>query len=173
RVDGFCADNVGKAQFVPPRPSERELDPRGRAPLDPERCQLVLQWLEYRNPITFDSAEDRIARDSEPLLRTIADSLRRCGDAKLRLTGHTDSIGPRRFNLRLSRDRAIAVKDYLERRGVPTRRIVTEGFGEQYPVAGNLREDDRARNRRINLILEWGTDRELGFASRRDDRDDG
>lgn len=66
------------------------------------------------------------------------------------LQGHTDSVGPVRYNLRLSRERAAAVVRYLvEKFGVGTHRISGVGFGEEIPVADNNSPEGQAQNRRV------------------------
>lgn len=75
---------------------------------------------------------------------------------RLVIAGHTDSVGPADYNLRLSRARANTVKDYLVSRGVPPSALSAVGYGESAPVATNATTDGRAANRRVNLTLEEG-----------------
>jgi OOP family OmpA-OmpF porin len=65
--------------------------------------------------------------------------------------GHTDSIGTRAYNQRLSERRAAAVRAYLVGRGIPNDRIFTEGRGETQPVADNRTREGRAQNRRVEI----------------------
>jgi outer membrane protein OmpA-like peptidoglycan-associated protein len=69
----------------------------------------------------------------------------------IRIDGHTDPVGRGRFNRRLSEARAAAVRDALIVRGVPAERLRTRGFGARRPIADNLTESGRARNRRIEF----------------------
>jgi len=69
---------------------------------------------------------------------------------RIEIAGHTDSIGAEEANLRLSRERARAVKDFLcERHGISPDRLICRGYGESRPVASNETEEGRARNRRV------------------------
>ena len=72
-------------------------------------------------------------------------------DWKLRISGHTDNVGSAASNLTLSKKRAIAVKDYLNRRGVDEKRFIVEWFGEDQPIAPNTTKAGRQQNRRVEM----------------------
>jgi OOP family OmpA-OmpF porin len=63
--------------------------------------------------------------------------------------GHTDSVGSDAYNQKLSVRRAEAVKAYLVSKGIEKNRIYTEGKGEKQPVASNVTNEGRAKNRRV------------------------
>ncbi len=65
--------------------------------------------------------------------------------------GHTDSIGSKAYNQKLSVRRADAVKAYLMSKGIEANRIHTEGKGETQPVADNKTKEGRAKNRRVEV----------------------
>ena len=71
---------------------------------------------------------------------------------QVEIQGHTDSQGDATANLRLSEQRARAVKEYLVSRGISPDRLKTRGFGETMPIAGNHNAAGRAKNRRIEFI---------------------
>ncbi|GAB4189687.1 MAG: hypothetical protein Tsb002_16950 [Wenzhouxiangellaceae bacterium] len=89
------------------------------------------------------------ARNLQPLI----DALNERPQQTVVVEGHTDSVGSREFNLRLSQQRAEAVRDYLVENGIASGRISTEGLGPDYPVAGNDSAEGRQRNRRVEVIL--------------------
>jgi outer membrane protein OmpA-like peptidoglycan-associated protein len=98
----------------------------------------------------FDSA--RIRRESEPVLAEIADLLRRHGDWRLRIAGHTDGVGGDAYNVELSRRRSEAVRAALvERFGIAAKRLSTDGHGAGAPKDRNDTPEGRARNRRVEL----------------------
>ena len=66
-------------------------------------------------------------------------------------TGHTDSIGTKKYNQRLSMRRAQAVKAFLEEKGLPVDKIFTTGKGEAEPIASNKSRTGRAKNRRVEV----------------------
>jgi len=80
---------------------------------------------------------------------------------RLRVEGHTDSVGSPETNLKLSADRAAAVAAYLVEAGVEPLSITTEGLGDTQPIADNATAEGKAANRRI----EFSVSREGGAAS--------
>jgi len=77
---------------------------------------------------------------------------------KLGVYGHTDSKGFPGNNLKLSKDRAAAVRNYLLGKGIAPTRLVSEGFGQTKPVATNDTEDGRSQNRRVEFKILSGAD---------------
>jgi OOP family OmpA-OmpF porin len=80
--------------------------------------------------------------------------LKERGDVKIVVEGHTDSIGSDAYNMKLSRQRAEAVKRYLVGHGTAASRITTEGFGKGQPVASNATAEGRAQNRRVEIHVQ-------------------
>jgi outer membrane protein OmpA-like peptidoglycan-associated protein len=105
--------------------------------------------------IYFDYNSDQIKKESEPVLREIAEAMKNNPDWKLTVDGHTDSIGGDAYNLDLSKRRAAAVKQALvDRFQIRGDRLVTDGFGMRRPVDRNDTLEGRARNRRVELSRE-------------------
>lgn len=73
---------------------------------------------------------------------------------KIEVHGHTDSKGNEQSNLALSTDRAFTVRDLLTSKGISDKRLIAfKGFGASQPIADNLTEDGRAKNRRTEFIV--------------------
>lgn len=72
---------------------------------------------------------------------------------KLFIAGHTDNQGDDNANMKLSADRAAAVKTYLVKRGVAETRLSTAGYGETQPVSDNTSTEGRQRNRRVEVVV--------------------
>jgi OOP family OmpA-OmpF porin len=68
--------------------------------------------------------------------------------------GHTDSIGSDGYNQRLSERRAKTVAEELTRDGISASRLTVRGYGERKPVADNATEAGRARNRRVEIVVD-------------------
>jgi len=114
----------------------------------PSTCEGVvrLRGIEFG----FDRAD--LAEGSAVVLDAAVEELRRCGDVRVSIDGHTDSIGTEEYNDGLSRRRAGSVGDYFVRSGLEQGRFSTRGFGESTPIAPNDSPDGRARNRRVELV---------------------
>ncbi len=103
--------------------------------------------------IYFDVDKATLKAESEPVLQEIAALLAKNPAWKLRVEGHTDSIGTEARNRELSRARAEAVKAALvERFGIAAARLTPAGFGASKPVESNDTLAGRARNRRVELV---------------------
>jgi outer membrane protein OmpA-like peptidoglycan-associated protein len=87
--------------------------------------------------------------DLEPLIGF----LQKHPDYRVVIDGYTDSVGTRRYNERLSQDRAMTVADDMIAKGVPPDHIQALGFGEDYPVASNRTAAGRQQNRRVELLV--------------------
>lgn len=72
---------------------------------------------------------------------------------RVEVGGHTDNKGSDDFNLKLSRDRAYAVREYLIGKGVPADQLVAVGYGETRPIDTNKTEQGREVNRRVEFNL--------------------
>ena len=72
---------------------------------------------------------------------------------KLNIHGYTDNVCGAEINLKLSNDRAEAVKNYLIKQGLEVSRISLIGFGPENPVGDNKTAIGRAENRRVEFIV--------------------
>jgi len=118
--------------------------------------------ITIREQVQFalDSAE--ILHESDAILTKLRNTLQRHREiTSLRVEGHTDTSCARRFtrrqceewNLRLSRDRAKAVRLWLVSNGIDETRLASAGFGMYMPIASNKSEDGRKKNRRVELHI--------------------
>lgn len=103
--------------------------------------------------INFASASSDIPAENKEILDLAAAKLAELPDAKLKITGHTDSQGSHDSNKALSEKRAQAVHDYLVSKGVPDERLEILGASFDHPVATNATEQGRFQNRRIEFTL--------------------
>ena len=88
----------------------------------------------------------------EAYLNKLAERVKASGE-KIRLTGHTDRLGPFDENMRLGLQRAQAIKSYLVSKGVNASSIITDSKGEASPIASNSTAEGRAQNRRTELQI--------------------
>jgi OOP family OmpA-OmpF porin len=130
---------------------ERARVQEAAAPITNEGCKTRLKVMTETNAIYFRTASAELDRNSEPLLDAGAEFAGRCPSVRFVVEGHTDSIGSRAYNQRLSVQRAGAVVRYLATKGIDAGRIQSAGYGDTRPVAPNNSETNRARNRRIEF----------------------
>lgn len=76
---------------------------------------------------------------------------------KIEVQGHTDNVGNPGYNLKLSQQRADAVRAYLVAHGIEPGRLVAKGYGMQQPLVQNTSEANRALNRRVQFIRTEST----------------
>lgn len=88
-------------------------------------------------------------------LNEVADALIKGNpDSNITVEGHTDSQGQRQYNMDLSKKRADAVRDQLVARGVAADRIKAVGYGPDRPLIDNKTAENRANNRRVEIVVE-------------------
>ena len=103
--------------------------------------------------ILFDTGKATLKPESGAPLAVIGDLLKADASLKLEIQGHTDNVGAAAANLKLSQDRAAAVKAYVVQTfAIADARLSTAGFGDTKPVADNKTESGRAQNRRVELV---------------------
>ncbi len=148
----------GGSSAAAPAAVARSRPPEPVAPVaPPAAAPEVVEVNEMFRPIVppylyfeFDSAT--LTAPSRTKLDAFVDEVRDT-DFVLNLRGHTDSIGPERYNLELSRVRAAAVREYLLSTGLPADRLSIEGYGETRPISTNSTPQGRADNRRAEIVL--------------------
>ena len=101
--------------------------------------------------VSFLSGSAKLTLDSQGPLDRVVAGLRERPDLHVMIEGHTDNVGNRDANLRLSKARADAVRTYLVSKGIDARRLGTVGYGPDQPVATNDTPEGRAQNRRVQL----------------------
>jgi OOP family OmpA-OmpF porin len=102
--------------------------------------------------INFDTGKSTIKEESQPIIAQMVELLKTNADLKVEIEGHTDNVGEAKANLKLSQERAAAVKQALVSRGIDAARMSTAGFGDTKPVADNKSDEGRAKNRRVELV---------------------
>jgi len=103
--------------------------------------------------VLFASGQAQLVEGGRSSLEEVVDLLQTEPNKKIRVEGHTDSRGDAEANLRLSQQRAEAVREALISLGVTGDRVTAAGMGEDFPIASNDDEAGRARNRRVDVIL--------------------
>jgi outer membrane protein OmpA-like peptidoglycan-associated protein len=102
--------------------------------------------------IYFDFDKATFKTESYTELNKLEAMLSQNQNIVMEIAGHTDAIGTKAYNKYLSLKRAQAVKDYLTKKGINTRRIKAVGYGKSKPLASN---DDEQGGRELNRRVEF------------------
>ena len=105
--------------------------------------------------IQFETGRSTILTASYPIIDEIVRMLSNNNAYTLEINGHTDNTGNAEHNLKLSQDRAEAVKRYITSKGISPDRITTSGFGDTEPVSSNYTAKGRALNRRVEFKVTF------------------
>ena len=99
--------------------------------------------------ILFNTGKSTFKSGVTEKIDVIAKVMNKNPKANFLIEGHTDSTGSAAINDKLSKERAMAVKDYLVKKGIDTTRLDAQGFGPNQPIASNKTADGRSQNRRV------------------------
>jgi len=122
------------------------------ARVDGNGC-VVEQTLTIRD-ITFETNSARLTANAQHLMENVVSFLRSDPSARISISGHTDSVASDAYNLKLSRNRANEVRDYLVGYGIDSSRLDAAGYGESRPVATNDTAEGRELNRRVEFRIQ-------------------
>lgn len=103
--------------------------------------------------IFFDTDKFTLKPESKAELKKLYDLLIRFPDMTIEIGGHTDNVGNKEHNKKLSENRAKAVVDYLVEMGVKRYRLTAKGYADEIPVASNDTDDGKSKNRRTEIKI--------------------
>lgn len=106
--------------------------------------------LSSETSFEFNSAELKPA--AFPQLDKILIEMKKYPTSRWRIEGHTDNVGSKEGNIKMSQMRAESVLNYFVSRGIPKGRITVIGLGSSKPIADNKSPEGRAKNRRVEII---------------------
>jgi len=103
--------------------------------------------------LNFDYKSAKVKKIYLDKIKKLAEFLKTHKRVKIEIDGYTDNIGSKYYNLVLSKRRAEAVKDILVKKfKINPNRIIVKGFGEKYPLVPNTTPQNRALNRRVEIV---------------------
>lgn len=114
----------------------------------------VAKLTELFKTVYFDSGKYEIKNNTATILDEAAAIMTKYPTSRFSISGYADSTGSAERNLKLTDNRAHAVKDYLVSKGVSEANLSAKGYGEADPIASNKTSKGRAQNRRVEVKLE-------------------
>ncbi|MBI1767326.1 MAG: PD40 domain-containing protein [Bacteroidetes bacterium] len=117
-----------------------------------EMRKLVVNAVSILRNVYFDFEKASFKTDSYGELNRLETMMKQNPNLQVEISGHTDKVGSKVYNKRLSLRRANAVRSFLTSKGVDPRRIKTVGYGEERPIASN---DDDKEGRELNRRVEF------------------
>ena len=143
---GYFAGQYLCEEAPPPPPAPAVAAP----PAPPARGTKIA---EIPGP-NFDFDKATLTPAGRQLVAAAALTLKQNPSVRVSVDGHTDSIGSEAYNQKLSERRARTVADALVDEGIARDRLHVQGFGKSRPVADNKTAEGRARNRRVEIVVE-------------------
>jgi outer membrane protein OmpA-like peptidoglycan-associated protein len=124
-------------------------------PLDPSddipRLKVEVGKKLVLEGIVFKTGSAEIMPESEEILMKAFMTLNDDQSIVVEIHGHTDNVGKKAANMKLSKARAESVKAWLVAKGIAAKRIGTKGFGPDKPIADNKTDEGKQKNRRIEF----------------------
>jgi len=154
--DDRCPDQPGPASLkgCPDRDGDGVADIDDECPDEPgpasnKGCPLAQ---DIKN-VEFDIDKYNIKAQYHTELDKVVDILAKTPNATVTVVGHTDITYTRAYNIQLSKRRAESVKNYFVQKNIDAKRIATEYYGPDKPIADNKTVDGRSRNRRSEITI--------------------
>ena len=124
---------------------------QGKIEVEPQTDQRILVSLR----INFDFDKSDVRPDDFKTMSQVGEILNTYPEAEVHISGHTDSIGPDEYNIRLSQRRIESVIAYLAKNEsvYENRFFMPVGYGELRPIEPNDTPEGRFRNRRVEFLL--------------------
>ena len=108
--------------------------------------------------VLFVTGKAELLPSAQDQLTLVAKALQDQGEIRpIVVEGYTDSVGSEANNMKLSQDRANAVRSFLVSKGLPSDKLSAVGKGKSNPVASNDTADGRANNRRVEIVVVGGS----------------
>jgi outer membrane protein OmpA-like peptidoglycan-associated protein len=156
-----CATKPPAASFVAPTTAM----PSAEAIAETARKNALLRSLRFNEidgkwelllpePLLFAFDQHMLTQSAEQSIQKMGASLAETKPREIIVVGHTDNVGSRDHNERLSLRRAQSVATALKMGGLKEKSIVVMGVANDVPIASNKTTEGRAENRRVAIIVE-------------------
>ncbi|MFA5324367.1 MAG: OmpA family protein [Smithella sp.] len=134
----------------PPPPVPAPPPPVSALPPPPLREKVTITL-----NVKFDYKKTVVSEKYYSDIKRVADFMKEYSDTTATIEGHTDEIGTKEYNQKLSEARADSVRKYLvDRFGIDGSRLTAVGYGEDKPIDSNYTAEGRQNNRRVEAVIE-------------------
>ena len=120
---------------------------------DVERVGEGIKLVLNENAVRFDTNKSTLTAAAKANLDKLVKVFNEYPDTNIVIYGYTDSTGAAEYNLKLSGERANAVKNYLAGKGLVSTRFSVTGLGIADPIATNDTPEGRSQNRRVEFAI--------------------
>src|SRR3989339_854635 len=124
---------------------------RGTNPLNADDDVVKVGVPMILEGVTFATGKADITPESAIILEQSLKTMNIYPEIEVEIGGHTDTVGKKSSNVKLSQKRADSVKDWLVSKGVDSKRITTKGYGPDQPIVPNDTPENKRKNRRIGF----------------------
>ena len=107
----------------------------------------------FDSGILFATSSSTLNQASRDALRKFSENMNANPDTDIKIIGHTDATGRYEYNMKLSKERAMSVRNFLRVYNVDVARMTSEGVGPDQPVVDNSTPENRAKNRRVEIFI--------------------
>jgi OOP family OmpA-OmpF porin len=156
--NGCSAAQLSARAANPPAGTPKEVTPPPppppppSAPASESERQLIEHGRIRLENVYFESGKTVLLPESETSLNEAGAALEKFADIEVEVEGHTDTRGPAAYNMRLSQERAEAVRVYLlQHFHLTAKQVSARGYGETRPETKERNEEELLRNRRVEL----------------------
>jgi outer membrane protein OmpA-like peptidoglycan-associated protein len=114
---------------------------------------LTVETKMVFNNITFETNSAELNAESYSELNRLLSFMERNPELKIEISAHTDDVGSNEYNFRLSDKRAESVVKFLVSKNIDKSRVQSKGYGELQPLVANDSDENRAKNRRVEIKI--------------------
>ena len=118
-----------------------------------ERLGEGIKLTLKENSVRFDTNKSSLTPQAQANLDKLIPVFKEYADTDIKIYGYTDNTGKAEYNLKLSGERASAVRSYLVSKGISSSRFSTEGMGIADPISSNETVEGRSQNRRVEFAI--------------------